>query len=98
MRLIETKSNPIRVVEFLESDIPPYAILSHCWGTEEVTLLDLSTRYDEARKKKGFEKIQGCVKQANDDGFDYVWIDTCWQVRIIPRRLWRCSLTPVQHR
>jgi len=33
-----------------------------------------------SRRKKVFEKVEGCVKQANDDGFDYVWIDTCWQV------------------
>lgn len=33
-----------------------------------------------SRRKKVFEKMEGCVKQANDDGFDYVWIDTCWQV------------------
>lgn len=79
MRLIDTKSDPLRVVEFLETDIPPYAILSHCWGPEEVTLLDLMTSYDEAKKKKGFSKIQDCVRQANKDGFSHVWVDTCWQ-------------------
>ena len=78
MRLIDTQSDPLRVVEFLEADIPPYVILSHCWGSEEVSLSDLATRYDDAKEKKGFAKLVSSVRQANRDGYGYVWIDTCW--------------------
>jgi hypothetical protein len=38
MRLINTQS--LDLEEFFNEDIPPYAILSHTWGKEEVTLQD----------------------------------------------------------
>ncbi|ORY08990.1 heterokaryon incompatibility protein-domain-containing protein [Clohesyomyces aquaticus] len=60
--------------EFYDSQIPPYAILSHRWEEEEVTYQDMMAG---ARWKKGFEKIRECCLQAHVDGFDYVWIDTC---------------------
>ncbi|KAK0644626.1 heterokaryon incompatibility protein-domain-containing protein [Cercophora newfieldiana] len=78
MRLIDAKSSPLRVVEFVEAEVPPYVILSHCWGPEEVSLGDLTTpNYDAATKKGGFAKIESCIRQADADGYGYVWIDTC---------------------
>ncbi|KAK4450895.1 heterokaryon incompatibility protein-domain-containing protein [Podospora aff. communis PSN243] len=77
MRLVDAQSSPLRVVECVEANVPPYVILSHCWGLEEVSLGDLTTNYDEATKKQGFAKIEACVRQAIADGYDYVWIDTC---------------------
>lgn len=56
-------------------DIPPYAILSHTWGNEEVTFADLPT--PEARLKEGWKKIEYTCKDAKRRNLDYVWVDTC---------------------
>lgn len=58
---------------------PPYAILSHTWGSEEVTLKDMETGewLTRADKQEGREKIQGCCAAAATEGYEYVWIDTC---------------------
>ncbi|KIW27799.1 uncharacterized protein PV07_07506 [Cladophialophora immunda] len=72
MRLLDTKT--LRLVEF---SLPPaeYAILSHTWGEEEVTLHDLTA--DSARRLRGWQKILRCCNLAARDGWQYVWIDTC---------------------
>ena len=72
MRLLHTSS--LELKEFYGS-IPPYAILSHTWESEEVSYQDLPQEY--AREKKGYLKIRSCCDQAANDGFEYVWIDTC---------------------
>jgi hypothetical protein len=66
---------------FLEEfydDIPHYAILSHRWGkaTEEVSFKDIESGADIS-KKEGYKKLQYLCQQALEDGFKYVWIDTC---------------------
>ena len=67
--------------EFFDSQVPPYAILSHTWGHQEVLLQDmqapeLDIRLDP-RKKEGFDKIVNSCAQAMKDGHQYIWIDTC---------------------
>lgn len=57
--------------------IPPYAILSHTWGPEEVTFKDHTKKEREGIEKKGYDKIRGCCRLAESEGFQYVWIDTC---------------------
>jgi hypothetical protein len=39
MRLVNTTT--IQLHEFFDDEIPPYAILSHRWETDEVTFQDL---------------------------------------------------------
>ncbi|PMD54359.1 putative vegetative incompatibility protein HET-E-1 [Hyaloscypha bicolor E] len=56
-------------------DIPPYAILSHIWGLEEVTFGDMMDR--NMTSKTGFDKIRFCGEQARRDGLQYFWVDTC---------------------
>lgn len=73
MRLLHART--LKLESFL-GDYPPYAILSHCWGDEEIVFSDLSN-LSEARKKQGFNKIEKTCEQAVKDGFEYVWIDTC---------------------
>jgi hypothetical protein len=61
-----------------EDTAPPYAILSHTWGTEEeeeVTFDDIASGV--GKSKPGYKKIQFCWEQARQDGFQYLWIDTC---------------------
>jgi hypothetical protein len=61
--------------EFRQDEIPPYAILSHTWGTEEVTFCDLIN--NNGRSKAGRRKIEFCGEQAARDGLRYFWVDTC---------------------
>ena len=65
-------------LEYFVSDPPPYAILSHTWGSdsEEVSYRDvLDGRLDTAASRP--PKIAGCCKTAKENGYQYVWIDTC---------------------
>ena len=76
MRLVNVKTHRLEV--FGDRETPPYAILSHTWGSdwEELTLRDV----EEGKINKpgvGFVKFQGCCDQASKDGLEYVWIDTC---------------------
>ncbi|EUC48006.1 hypothetical protein COCMIDRAFT_3138 [Bipolaris oryzae ATCC 44560] len=78
MRLLKIEDNGgLSFAEFDEDTKPPYAILSHRWGREgtEVTFEDLqeNTRED----KLGYKKIRLCGKQAERDGLQYFWVDTC---------------------
>src|SRR5438034_41992 len=65
--------------EFSGPDVPSYAILSHTWGPaeEEISFSDLRENLRDARKKRGFDKIEGSCIKARNRGLQYVWIDTC---------------------
>ncbi|KAH7114708.1 hypothetical protein B0J13DRAFT_488008, partial [Dactylonectria estremocensis] len=73
MRLLNTRN--FEVKEFRDDEVPRYAILSHTWDEEEVSLQDLEgTR---AANKKGYQKVKSCCSRALADEFEYIWIDTC---------------------
>ena len=63
--------------QFHPNKIPPYAILSHTWGSprDEVTFKDLCN--NTGRDKKGYDKIRFCVERAEHDGLKFSWVDTC---------------------
>jgi hypothetical protein len=73
MRLLHTRT--LELSEFLENATPAYAILSHTWENEEVSFQDMQG--PNAKKKAGYAKIQKCCEQAAQEGYEYVWIDTC---------------------
>jgi hypothetical protein len=78
MRLLEiTDSGEFRLTKNLIDDIPPYAILSHTWGTddEEVTLNDLVSGISNS--KIGYRKLEFCREQARSDKLHHFWVDTC---------------------
>jgi hypothetical protein len=78
MRLLKVEDdNKLSLVEFVGSDIPPYAILSHTWGAdhEEVTYKDVVDGVGQS--KVGYKKIRFCGKQAIKNGLHYFWVDTC---------------------
>ena len=52
-----------------------YAILSHTWGSEEVTFDEMQRK--EATSKLGYSKIDHTCRQACKDGLEYAWVDTC---------------------
>jgi hypothetical protein len=75
MRLINATT--LKLEEFVNHEqAPPYAILSHTWGDEEVAFQDMAD-LDTARKKAGFAKINHCCRRALHEGWDWVWVDTC---------------------
>ncbi len=64
--------------EFSGPQIPQYAILSHCWGIEEVTFQDIQ---DIGRSRwhlmAGATKIRYAIVESSRHDLNYVWIDTC---------------------
>jgi hypothetical protein len=58
-------------------DVPPYAILSHTWGPDEVVFADLGKRPGDWQHKTGYKKIEFCAEQAKQHGLRYFWVDTC---------------------
>jgi hypothetical protein len=78
MRLLERNNDgEFRLTKNFSDHIPKYAILSHTWGvdTEEVNFRDLID--GTGKSKDGYRKIQFCGEQANRDGLQYFWVDTC---------------------
>jgi hypothetical protein len=74
MRLLNTRT--LKLEEFFGRKVPNYAILSHTWGEEEVTLGDMKS--SEVENMAGYSKLRGCCARAAQDDHEYVWIDTCW--------------------
>ncbi|KAH8893429.1 HET-domain-containing protein [Thozetella sp. PMI_491] len=83
MRLLHSTTKELK--DFVEGSTPPFAILSHTWGADEVSLQELkalTTFQDDAsshplRSTEGYRKIDGCCALARSNGLEWVWIDTC---------------------
>lgn len=73
MRLINVHTGVIE--EFIGSKIPKYAILSHTWEDEEVSLTEMSD--PSARSKKGYKKIEMTCRLSAQARLDWAWVDTC---------------------
>ncbi|KAH8781820.1 hypothetical protein BGZ57DRAFT_886679 [Hyaloscypha finlandica] len=73
MRLINTET--MLLEERFGDKMPPYAILSHCWGEGEVSFQDLGRA--NWHLKHGSIKIKFTCQQAKRDGYGYAWVDTC---------------------
>ena len=91
MRLLDTTTFELK--DFIGSNIPKYAILSHTWDNDEILFEDLAhpthiggamnswmgktTSINGWRRKKAFIKLNGFCRKAQTDGFKWCWIDTC---------------------
>lgn len=76
MRLLEQQGNDeFCCSEPLINNIPPYAILSHTWGSEEVTYRDIIE--STGKNKDGYKKLRFIAGQAAKDKLKYFWVDTC---------------------
>ncbi|KAL5114448.1 hypothetical protein ACEQ8H_007645 [Pleosporales sp. CAS-2024a] len=77
MHLLKYQENGDLSIAKFEDKKPPYAILSHRWRAEadEVTFEDVAN--NTGKDKPGYTKIRFCGKQAQRDGLQYFWIDTC---------------------
>ena len=82
MRLLNCRTLDFK--EFFDSGTPPYLILSHRWGDDEVSYKD----FYKGRQKEsaGYKKIVDFCTFASDrqflehgtkDYYEWVWIDTC---------------------
>lgn len=73
MRLINTEE--YQVHDFFDTlSIPRYAILSHCWGADEVCFGDLRDP-SLASEKLGLQKVKESCLQAGNLGFQWLWVD-----------------------
>jgi ankyrin repeat protein len=78
MRLLHVHvDGTFSLVERTGTLVPPYAILSHTWGSskDEVTYHDLCT--NTGKEKIGYSKLVFCAQQAVKDDLQYFWVDTC---------------------
>jgi hypothetical protein len=64
-----------------DKDVPPYAILSHTWGKQEVVFDDLksldSAKNIDAETETSWNKIRFCAQRAKRDNLTHFWVDTC---------------------
>lgn len=76
MRLLNATTHEFQ--DFYDGNPPPYGILSHTWGYEEVSYHDLRHGLTETvQYKYGWRKIDHCCRQAQKDSLEFVWVDTC---------------------
>ncbi|KAM3534675.1 hypothetical protein MY4038_002087 [Beauveria bassiana] len=59
------------------TEIPPYAILSHTWESDEVTFADIGSSRLKWQQKVDYQKIRFCAEQARRNGLHYFWVGTC---------------------
>ena len=80
MRLLKTGSSSLQVKEYFGDNIPKYTILSHTWNVdndEEVSLEDIRMGPECYETKIGYKKVIGAQREAANNGFQWIWIDTC---------------------
>lgn len=75
MRLIRTDT--YRFESFEEVECPRYAILSHRWEAEEVSLQDALSSCIKKLNSNGARKIRASCKIALQHRLKYIWVDTC---------------------
>jgi hypothetical protein len=67
-----------KLEDFIQSEAPPYAILSHRWGSpkEELNFKEVfEQRIDQ--RKEGYRKLTKACRTTAKNELDYLWIDTC---------------------
>lgn len=74
MRLINTRT--LTLHDFVGRRPPPYAILSHTWGSRELTLQDFHD-HELRQRLPGFAKVEATCRQARKEGLAYAWVDSC---------------------
>ena len=77
MRLLNTETLELR--SFISAGAETkYAILSHTWGEDELLFDDVKQGSQHIpTHKEGFAKVRGSCAKAKEDGYEWMWIDTC---------------------
>ncbi|EME77245.1 uncharacterized protein MYCFIDRAFT_205444 [Pseudocercospora fijiensis CIRAD86] len=73
MKLIRAQT--VEILEGARIEHCRYAIVSHRWGDEEIEFQEFGTV--SCRKKAGWKKVEHACRLAREQGYEYVWIDTC---------------------
>ncbi|KAK3994836.1 heterokaryon incompatibility protein-domain-containing protein, partial [Cladorrhinum sp. PSN332] len=73
MLLLDTQT--LRVKTFIGQQTPRYAILSHTWGDDELSLQALQS--GGAEHTNGYVKVSKFCRIARENGHRYAWVDTC---------------------
>jgi len=78
-----------KVLQFRDDESTAYAVLSHRWieqrgettETNYDEMVELAKmekdKQDEVRRRVDYQKILDCCKQAERDGYEWLWVDTC---------------------
>ena len=73
-----------KVLDFGNDEAAEYAILSHRWSGQEVNCDEMvglakmaMEEKVEIHKRDGYQKILQSCKQAQKDGYEQLWVDTC---------------------
>lgn len=79
MRLLQRNDsgNYSITLDLASDNIPPYAILSHTWGQDEVIFADMTKTPAEWQHKLAFHKIKLCADLARRHGLNFFWVDCC---------------------
>lgn len=79
----EKATSQTKVLEIRDDTTTPYAILSHRWQDEvdydemvNLTAMEEGKK-KEIRQREGYKKILKSCNQAREDGFEWLWVDTC---------------------
>ncbi|KAK4150420.1 heterokaryon incompatibility protein-domain-containing protein [Chaetomidium leptoderma] len=75
LQLVDFQGQRILPPTILPPTNPPYAILSHTWTEEEVSFQDVQQGLVQSRW--GYKKVASACALVVQDGFKYLWIDTC---------------------
>ncbi|KAF2769162.1 HET-domain-containing protein [Teratosphaeria nubilosa] len=75
MRLLNTST--LCLEEYTGACVPPYAILSHTWGDDEVLYHDVQRQDLTATSKATWTKVRSACREALRRGHQHIWIDTC---------------------
>ncbi|GAB7324341.1 hypothetical protein MBLNU13_g08297t1 [Cladosporium sp. NU13] len=75
MRVLDTKTLEFR--EFPDLPDKPYAILSHRWGSAEITYKKYRKSRDSIQRRAGYKKVVDFCRIARQRDFRYAWVDTC---------------------
>ena len=74
----------IKVLESRDDEATEYAILSHRWIAEELDYNEMvelakmdEEEKDEICQRDGYRKILQSCEQAQKDGYEWLWVDTC---------------------
>lgn len=76
MWLINTKTLGLEYFAVPENT-PPYAVLSHTWGNDELSFAEFKSLNSAATsRRRGFRKIYQTCALAQQSGIPYAWVDT----------------------
>ncbi|PMD43062.1 hypothetical protein L207DRAFT_631224 [Hyaloscypha variabilis F] len=93
MWLLHTET--LALEEFVESKTPPYAILSHTWGDEEMSFVEMRRAHMGIQNKASFRKISTFCYWANTRGFKYGWADSCCIDKSSSNALYISRMSPI---